>query len=156
VQQNLGAARLIFIDAHGRVAAAAGDASLDEFTRGYTSARLIAAHGQLYSLVSVTVGAGNEPAGRLPAAEALDAQTLSDWSDLCGAAVTLGPGDPSSGETLVFPVRSVETTWLRVESRMDAETAALARSRGLLFVAGAIALAGALAASLVLSRGLAE
>ena len=156
VQQNLGAARLIFIDAHGRIAAAAGDAALDEFTRGYTSARLIAAHDQLYALVSVTVGSGTESVGRLTAAEPIDAQTLSDWSDLCGAAVTLGPGEPMSGETLVFPVRSVESTWLRVESRMDAETAALARSRGLLFVAGAIALAGALAASLVLSRGLAE
>ncbi|HTO55403.1 MAG TPA: ATP-binding protein [Myxococcota bacterium] len=157
LQQNLGAARIVFWDAHDHIAAAAGDESLDALARGYTSSRLAAQDGRLYAVVSVAVGTSADPVGRLTAAERIDAPTLRDWSELCGAEVTLGSGEPVGGdETLVFPVRSLESTWLRVESRMDAEHEALQRSRGLLLVAGGVALAGALAASLVLSRGLAE
>jgi signal transduction histidine kinase/ActR/RegA family two-component response regulator len=68
--------------------------------------------------------------------------------------VTLGSGDPVDGESLVFPVRPVQGAWLRVESQLDAERAALRRSRELLLIAGAIALLGALALSIVFSGGL--
>jgi signal transduction histidine kinase len=51
-------------------------------------------------------------------------------------------------------VRELGGAELRVESKLEAERAALRRSRTLLFGAGTIALVGALAASLVLSRGL--
>ncbi|MFI5317431.1 MAG: ATP-binding protein [Myxococcota bacterium] len=156
LQASLGAERLLFFDAHGRVAAAAGDQSLDSLARGATSSRLVAASGRLYALASVAIGSGGETVGRLVALEAIDADTLRDWSELCGAEVTIGDGDAREGETLVFPVRSVESAWLRVESRLEAERAALRRSRELLLVAGALALVGAFAASLVLSRGLVE
>ena len=155
LRQNLGAARIVFIDAHGRVAAAAGDPSLDPYARGYTSSRLVAANDRLYAIVSVPVGGSDDPVGRLTAAEVIDNQTLHDWSELCGSQVTLGDGETHEGETLVFPVRSLDSAWLRVESRLDSERAALARSRSQLLVAGALALTGALLASLFLSRGLA-
>ncbi|HTO09198.1 MAG TPA: ATP-binding protein [Myxococcota bacterium] len=152
---NLGATRILFIDGHGRVAAASGDESLDAYARSYTSSRLVAVNDRLYALVSVAVGGVDDPVGRLTAAEVIDEHTLHDWSELCGARVTLGDGEPVEGETLVFPVRSLDSTWLRVESRLDSERAALARSRSRLLAAGALALAGALIASLILSRGLA-
>ena len=68
--------------------------------------------------------------------------------------MTLGSGDAVDGDTLVFPVRPAEGAWLRVESHLDAERAALRRSRELLLIAGALALVGALGASLLFSRGL--
>ena len=156
LQQNLGAERILFLDVHGRVAAAAGDSSLDSLARGVTSSRLVAARGRLYALANVPVGVGSDTVGHLVALEAIDPATLKDWSELCGAAVTLGDGDSHSDETLASPVRPVGDEWLRVESRLDSESAALRRSRELLLIAGALALAGALAASLVLSRGLAH
>jgi signal transduction histidine kinase/ActR/RegA family two-component response regulator len=156
LRQNLGAARIVFLDAHGRVAASSGDESLDAYVRSYTTSQLVTDHDRLYAVVSVPVGGATESVGRLTAAEAIDAQTLNDWSELCGARVTLGNGDTLEGETLAFPVRSLDSAWLRVESPLDSERAALARSRRQLLVAGALALAGALGASLLLSRGLAD
>jgi signal transduction histidine kinase/ActR/RegA family two-component response regulator len=156
LQQNLGAARILFLDAHGRVAAAAGDSSLDSLARGVTSSRLVAANGRLYALANVPVGVGDEMVGHLVALEAIERTTLEDWSELCGASVTLGDREAHEGEGLAFTVRSVGNAWLRVESRLDAERAAMRRSRELLLVAAALALVGALAASLVLSRGLAH
>ena len=41
LRQNLDAARILFIDVHGRTAAAAGDESLDMMARGATAARLV-------------------------------------------------------------------------------------------------------------------
>jgi signal transduction histidine kinase/ActR/RegA family two-component response regulator len=156
LQQNLGAARILFIDVHGRVAAAAGDASLDSLAHGANSSRLVADHGRLYALASVAVGAGDETVGRLVALEAIEPATLADWSELCGANVILGDGDARGADSITSPVRSIGSVWLRVESRLDAERAALQRSRELLFFAGALALAGALGVSLLLSRGLVQ
>ncbi len=156
LRRNLGAARILFIDAHGRTAAAAGDESLDMLARGATAARLLVSHGKLYALVSVPVGAGDELVGRLVGLEAIEPATLGEWSELCGATVALGEADSTGADSLVLPVRALDGAWLRVESRLDAERAALRRSRELLLAAGALALLGALGASLFLSRSLAE
>ncbi len=156
LQHNLGAARILFIDARGRVVAAAGDKSLDSLARGATTSRLVTDNGRLYALASVTVGRAKEVVGRLVALEAIEPATLQDWSELCGATVALGDGDAHGADSIAFPVRSVDSAWLRVESRLDAEGAALRRSRELLLIAGALALSGALAVSLVLSRGLVQ
>ena len=154
LQRNLGAARILFLDAHGRTVAAVGDASLDPLAHGVTSARLVADGEQLFAIASIPIGSGRDVVGRLVALERVELGTLSEWAELCGAAVTLGSGEAVDGESLVFPVRPVEGAWLRVESQLDAERAALRRSRELLLVAGAIALLGALALSIVFSRGL--
>jgi signal transduction histidine kinase/ActR/RegA family two-component response regulator len=156
LQQKLGAERVLFLDAHGRMAAAAGDQSLDLLARGATASRVIADKGRLYALASVEVGSGDDVAGRLVAIEAIDAETLKGWSELCGATVALDSGDEHAPDSLAFPVRPVDGAWLRVESRLDAERAALRRSRELLMIAGALALSGALGASLLLSRGLVQ
>ncbi|HXX48595.1 MAG TPA: ATP-binding protein, partial [Myxococcota bacterium] len=157
LRESLGAARILFLDARGRVAASAGDAALDPLTRGATSSRLVASGGALYALASIPVGSGDDAVGRLVALEAIDAATLGDWTELCGARVELGSAaDASPSGELTSPVRPVDGAWLRVSSRLDRERQALSRSRSVLVVAGAVALAGALAASLVLSRGLAS
>src|SRR5258706_278313 len=156
LQRGLGAERIVFIDSRGRVAAAAGDKSLDPLARGATTSRLVAQDGRLYALASVAVGSGKETMGRLVALEGIEPATLQDWSELCGATVALGDGDAREPDSIAFPVRSVDSAWLRVESRLDAEGAALRRSRELLLIAGTLALVGALAASLVLSRGLVQ
>jgi len=155
LRESLGAARILFLDSRGRVVAAAGDAELDPLTRGATSSRLAAKGGALYALVSISVGSSEEAVGRLVALEAIDAATLGDWTELCGAEVELDDGAAPAGDGLTSPVRPVDGAWLRVSSRLDREQQALGRSRRVLLVASAVALAGALAASLVLSRGLA-
>ena len=155
LRESLGAARILFLDSRGRVVAAAGDAELDQLTRGATSSRLAAKGGALYALVSISVGSSEEAVGRLVALEAIDAATLGDWTELCGAEVELDDGAAPAGDGLTSPVRPVDGAWLRVSSRLDREQQALGRSRRVLLVASAVALAGALAASLVLSRGLA-
>ncbi|HXX47091.1 MAG TPA: HAMP domain-containing protein, partial [Myxococcota bacterium] len=157
LRESLGAARILFLDARGHIAAGAGDPGLDPLTRGVTSSRLVSSGGALYALASIPVGSGDEAVGRLVALEPIDAATLGDWAELCGARVELGGSiDASPGGELTSPVRPVDGAWLRVSSRLDREQQALSRSRGVLLVAGAVALAGALAASLVLSRGLAS
>ena len=153
LRESLGAARILFLDSRGHDAA--GDAELDPLTRGATSSRLAAKGGALYALVSISVGSSEEAVGRLVALEAIDAATLGDWTELCGAEVELGDGAATAGDGLTSPVRPVDGAWLRVSSRLDREQQALGRSRRVLLVASAVALAGALAASLVLSRGLA-
>ena len=155
LQQNLGAERVLFVDQHGRTVAAVGDAALDPLAHGAASARLVTSEdGRLFAIASVPIGSGSDVVGRLVAVERVAPRTLDEWSELCGAPVTLGSGDAVDGDILVFPVRSVEGSWLRVESHLEAERAALRRSRELLLVAGALALLGALGVSLLFSRGL--
>jgi signal transduction histidine kinase/CheY-like chemotaxis protein len=155
LRQRSGAARLAFVDAHGRLLAGAGDAALDVALVHDTRARLLARGPALYAIVSVEIGSESEPLGRLFAAEVVPPGTLARWGELCGARVALaGSVRDDDEDTLTLPVRRIGPGWLRVESSLEAERAALIRSRTLLFSAGLVALIGALGASLVLSRGL--
>jgi len=158
LRESLGAVRIVFLDVHGRVAAAAGDPAYESLARDASSSHLIASHGTLFALVSVVVRNGEESLGRLVGLEPIERATLADWSALSGAELQLvdDGNESSSPDAVAVTVRPVEGAWLRVVSRLESERDALRRSRGVLLVAGAVALAGALAASLVLSRGLAD
>ncbi len=154
------ALRIAFVDVRGRPVAASGEASFDSELLHDTRPRLFARAGQLYALASIEVGKGEEAVGRLLVAEPIRPETLARWGELCGASVVVGPVAGSArdaaedSDVLQRPVRGIGGGELRVGSKFDAERAALHRSRVLLIVAGLIALAGALGASLVLSRGL--
>ena len=160
LRRRSGATRLAFLDAHDRLVAASGDGALDAALLHETQPRLLALGGQLFALVSVEIGTGDETVGRLFAAELISVETLNLWGELCGANVLVASsagaagGGRSDSDTLRRSVRDVGGAQLRVESKLVAERAALRRSRTLLFIAGVIALTGALGASLVLSRGL--
>jgi signal transduction histidine kinase/CheY-like chemotaxis protein len=160
LRRNSDAIRIAFVDTRGRLVAASGDTRLDSELLYDDRPRLLARGGELFALASVEIGTGDEPVGRLLVAEAIGADTLERWGELCGARVVLGPVAGSARAAREDPdalqrrVRDVGGGELRVETRLAAERAALHRSRVLLIVAGLIALAGALGASLVLSRGL--
>jgi len=155
-----GAVRLAFVDVRGRLVAASGDTARDFDLLYDAKPRLLARADRLFALASVEIGSGEETVGRLVVAESIPPETLERWGELCGASVVVGPvlgsarqvsTDPAA---LQRPVRSIGGGELRVESKLAAERAALHRSRVLLIGAGLIALAGALGASLVLSRSL--
>jgi signal transduction histidine kinase/ActR/RegA family two-component response regulator len=154
LRQRSGADRLAFVDLHGRLLAASGSEPADAALIDDPRPRLLARNGQLLAVVSVEIGTGDDVVGRLYAVEPISAGTLAGWGELCGAPVVLAFEPRNDGDTLSLPVRAVGNTWLRVESKLDAERQALRRSRALLFAAGLIALAGALGASLILSRTL--
>jgi len=155
LRARVGATRLAFADVHGHIVAGAGDPSEDLALRAADGPRLLAHEGWLHALVAVDVGPADEPAGRLLALEPVSPETLDGWTELCGAHLALGPEHPPEPGTLRARVRVVDGLELFVESTLEAEHDALRRSRALLLAAGALALAGALAASAVLSRGLA-
>jgi len=159
LRRNSNAVRLAFTDLRGRLVAASGETTLDSELLYDPTPRLIARRGELFALVSVEIGAQDEPVGRLLVAERIAPDTLARWGELCGAHVVLGPVAGSARpapdpDALQRAVRTVGGGELRVESKLDAERAALDRSRVFLLGAGLIALIGALGASLVLSRSL--
>jgi len=155
LRRRSGAVRLAFVDARGRLVAASGDTELDGELLYDTKPRLLQRANRLYALASVAIGGeGDETVGRLFVAEPIGPETLERWSELCGARVAVVSRADGDGDTLTRPVRAVGGAWLQVESGLAAERGALRRSRLLLFAAGLIALAGALGASVVLSRGL--
>ena len=156
LRRRSGASQLAFVDTHGRLLAVSGDEAPNAALLGDPRPRLLARGEQLFAVVSVEIGAGEDVVGRLFAVEPIATEMLDAWGELCGARVALELDPRGDVDTLSLPVRAVSNTWLRVESKLDAERQALRRSRALLFAAGLIALAGALGASLVLSRGLVE
>jgi signal transduction histidine kinase/ActR/RegA family two-component response regulator len=153
---KFGAERIVFENEHGRVLAAAGNPAFDSLVKGAAASRLAAVDNDLYALTSVPIASGADIAGHLIALQRIAPETLRDWSELCGAEIVFAARTPSDSEALFADVRAVDGTWLRVESRLEAEHAALRRARELAGAAGALALCGALAASLVLSRSLAS
>jgi diguanylate cyclase (GGDEF)-like protein len=155
--REAGAALLLFTDRQGRASAVAGErqlappaqASLEDGGRG-----LFLHGGRLFAATAVPLETRGRPVGRLVAVEPLGEETLSAWSELCGARVSLSaPGDPGS-PVLARRVRTLGALELRVVASLDEERRALANSRKSLLVAGAIALGLAIAASALLAQGL--
>jgi diguanylate cyclase (GGDEF)-like protein len=151
------AALLLFADRKGRASAVAGDRKLAptaQASLGDAGRALLVHEGRLFAAAEVPLETRGRPVGRLVAVEAIGEETLTEWSELCGASVALAaPGDPET-PALTRVVRTLGALELRVVASLDEERRALANSRRSLLVAGAIVLALALAASGLLAQGL--
>jgi diguanylate cyclase (GGDEF)-like protein/PAS domain S-box-containing protein len=91
--------------------------------------------------------------GDLVAAEPIGADTLRFWSELTGTRVMLISGEGGPQPDLVRAARRLGGLELRVEASLAAERRALANARRNLLTAGALALAVAFGASLLVARG---
>jgi methyl-accepting chemotaxis protein len=157
LRERQGAARIVFLDAQGRVVGGAGDSGLDAPALGVERAALIVHEGRPFAVASVALGPGEERRGRLVGIEPLRDATLDEWSDSCAAEVFFADAQtPGAGGALEAVARGLGAFELRVASSLDAERAALRSARWNLLVAGLIALAAALAASRVASRSVVQ
>jgi diguanylate cyclase (GGDEF)-like protein/PAS domain S-box-containing protein len=117
-------------------------------------AALLAHQGRTLAIAAVPLYTGIRRVGSLVAAEAIGEDTIALWSMLCGARVTLGTGDEPHPEDLASPVRRLGNVELRVAASLESERRARVNARRNLLTAGALALALAFGASLLLARGL--
>jgi diguanylate cyclase (GGDEF)-like protein len=160
--QEQGTALLAFLDRDARVIALAGDRGLlpedllSKIGRDSleASADLVAGAGEAFALASVPLRNGRRAVGWLLAAERIDSDVLSFWSDLCGARVAFEPAGLKSSAPLQAVVHSIGELELRVSSSLEAEQRALGRARRDMLSWGAVALALAFGVSLLLARGL--
>lgn len=148
-----GAARIAFADDTGELFAGAGDARLDGPARAAGGSGIFAHDGSAYAIASIPVTAADRTFGHLFVAQRLDAATFDAWSELCGAQVLAAPvGERGALDSVYRVADSFGSLELRVSSSLNAEQSALANSRWNLLIAGGLALATALIASLFLSR----
>jgi len=154
LREQQGALRIVFLDRDDRIVAGAGDAKVDARAIAVPQASLIASEARPLAVVSVVLATGAERLGRLVAVHALDAATLTEWSELCGAEVTFGAVAAASREHIEAVARELGGLQMRVILSLVAEREALARSHRNLLLAGVLALAAAFGASVFLSRGL--
>ena len=150
------AQRIVFLDAHDVVVAAAGDASLDPALIGDRATALVAHEGAAYAAASVPLETAGQAVGRLVTFHAIDPATLAEWSALVGAKVGFGRDAAPPEEGIETKVRDVGTLELHVASSLDTERAAMARARRSLLFAGVMALGAAFVASVFLTRGLVQ
>jgi diguanylate cyclase (GGDEF)-like protein len=151
------AALLLFADREGRTRALAGDPDLlspaRESLRDGGHA-LLAHGGRLFAVAAVPLQTRSRLVGRLLAVEAVAEETVSGWSELCGARVVLAARGDAEEPTLARLVRPLGGVEVRVVASLDEERRALATSRRELLTAGAVALALAFVASGLLAQGL--
>jgi diguanylate cyclase (GGDEF)-like protein len=119
---------------------------------GWTS--FVADGKQLLALSAVPLSSNGQLVGHLVALENIPSETIVVWSELCGASVSLGkPDEPPRGGVTKGVRRSGELE-LRVSASLELEREALSNARSNLLKAGGVALALAVAASVILARGL--
>jgi signal transduction histidine kinase/CheY-like chemotaxis protein/HPt (histidine-containing phosphotransfer) domain-containing protein len=146
-----GAASIAFVSRTGDVTAGGEEAGLAADARGLGP--LFERAGRHYTLTETPLRTGDEEVGLLLAVEALGPERLAEWSDACGAVVSLTRTRDREPHRLERVVRRFGDTELRVAGSLAAEERALAHARQNLLAAGAAALALALVASVLLSRG---
>jgi methyl-accepting chemotaxis protein len=155
LRDQQGALRILFLDRDDRVVAGAGETGADARAIAASEAVLVSSRGRAVAVVSVPLETGAERVGRLVAVHALHAETLASWSELCGAQVSFRSGvEAASGRHIETVAQDLGELQMRVVLPLTAEREALARSRRNLLLAGLLALAAALSASVFLSRGL--
>jgi HAMP domain-containing protein len=157
-----GASLLFFMEHETRWIAPAGDVSLapaalsrlagSEPTTEFAS--LLAHGGQASTMVALPLRTGRHHIGRLVAVEPLADETVALWSRLCGADVLFAAAETSDPEEVTDLVRRVDGLELRVAADLEAERRALFQARVTLLTAGALALALAFGASLLVARSL--
>jgi len=160
--QRQGAALLLFVTPENLETAAAGDKDLTQAALPMLQASdpekefsaLAAQGGKPYALAAIPLRTGKKLLGRLVAMEPLEADTIDLWSQLCGAHVSFEESGQSDSNELTRVQREVGELELRVGISLADEQRALANAREKLLTAGALALAVAFAASLVVARSL--
>ncbi|MEN8181073.1 MAG: EAL domain-containing protein [Myxococcota bacterium] len=158
--QAQGAASILFVDAAGSSSAHAGDPELAQALAvqvdgiGREASAFLFVHGgRPYTVGALELRTGRRHVGHLVAAELLRAESVEEWSQLCGASVVFAFAGPRRAG-IARTVRTLGPLELRVESSLEPERMALDRSRRRLLLAGCVALALAFSASFPLARGM--
>src|SRR4029453_6110718 len=148
-----GAASVAFLGRDGTVASGGDEPELAVDAHAASEGPVFEHAGGHYALAVVPLLTGGGQVGALVAAEPLPAARLAEWSDTCGASVTLLPAGRAANGELSLVVRRFGDWELVVASSLEAERGALAHARRNLLAAGGAALGVALLASAFLSRG---
>jgi len=162
--EQQGASLLLFASDENLEIAAAGDealapaalAALEASDPAQELVALSSRDGRPFALVALPLRTGKTLLGRLVAMEPLADETIALWSRLCGAdlafVASFGAKEQGQAEGLSKVLRELGELDLRVEVSLAHEQRALANARQKLLTAGALALALAFAASLVVAR----
>jgi signal transduction histidine kinase/CheY-like chemotaxis protein/HPt (histidine-containing phosphotransfer) domain-containing protein len=148
-----GAASIAFF---ARGASVASGGSEPELAAGALAAGLgpvFESAGRHLVITEVPLVTAGEEVGALVAVEPLAPSRLAEWSDTCGASVSLEREQPFGADRLGRVVRRFGEWRLVVASSLEAERAALSHARRNLLAAGGAALGAAFLASIFLSRG---
>ncbi len=144
------AARILFVrDAENDDYVGAGDARLDAGALGVDRYRAIVSEGGLYAVSSVPIGRF----GRLVGVTPIDASLLDEWSELCGATVSLDLSATTSADA-EREVLALGDATLEVRSSFERERQAIARARSNMAVGAMLGILLAFGASLLVSRNL--
>jgi diguanylate cyclase (GGDEF)-like protein len=147
------AATVAFRDAQGALIVTSGDPALAARAHEQRGSTLLASESRLYAVVAVPLGDAKRPLGQLVAIEPIPQLQLARWSELCGAALVVGPVAVSE-DTLWAPVRASGEAQLSVSADLSVERRALAAARRKLAIAGCVALAIAITICTALARSL--
>ncbi|HEX2485829.1 MAG TPA: response regulator [Myxococcota bacterium] len=147
-----GAVSIAFVSPDGETVEGGSEAGLAAEARARGFGRVFERGGRHYTLTETPLRTGESEVGALLAVEALGPERLAEWSDTCGAVVSLTVRS-AQRHRLERVVRELGGSELRVAGSLDAEERALAHARRNLAAAGTAALALALVASAILSRG---
>jgi signal transduction histidine kinase/DNA-binding response OmpR family regulator/HPt (histidine-containing phosphotransfer) domain-containing protein len=148
-----GAASIAFVGRGGSAASAGESPELAVAARAAGRGPVFEEAGRHYTLTEVPLVTGDEAVGALVVAEPLSPARLAEWSDTCGATLSLAADAEVATEGLSSVVRDYGRLRLRVSSSLAPERLALAHARRNLLAAGGAGLALALLASVFLSRG---
>ena len=151
LQRREGADLLAFLDRDGRAIASAGNEDLLAAAIAAPASALSAHAGKPYFITTTELRTAAGPLGRLVAVDAVDALLVERWSDLCGAPLAFHA--PETRADFARVVAALPGLELRVGADLVAERAALRHSRENLALAGAVALALSLIASVLFARG---
>jgi diguanylate cyclase (GGDEF)-like protein len=148
------AALIAFLGPDASVRARSGDAALASAIARTTEPLLTHHAGQLFAAVSVPVALGGRQTHRILVAEPISEALLVRWSELSGARLHVEAPEAGANGLLVRPIVVGEGAALFGAVDLGPERAALASARRKLALAGCVALAVMLAASLLLARSL--
>jgi two-component system, sensor histidine kinase and response regulator len=148
-----GAASIAFFARGASVASGGSEPELAAGARAAGLGPVFEHAGRHLVLTEVPLLTGGEEVGALVAVEPLAPSRLAEWSDTCGASVSLEREQPFGADRLGRVVRRFGEWRLVVASSLEAERAALSHARRNLLAAGGSALGAAFLASIFLSRG---
>ncbi len=149
-----GAVQILFAGPRDEVISIAGAELPETLALAVDAAGLLSHAGEGYAAVSLPLDSPGQTLGRIVAIERVSDPQVEEWSKLCGARVFFAPAGALPGNDPERQVMALGSLELRVAASFDSERMALTSARWNLLSAGALGLAVAFAASVVLSRQL--